>query len=84
MCDGESDCTSPRDITLPPLVVVVVNWNGRRHLADCLGSLALCGYPSLQVVLVDNGSQDGSVEFVRSPHLLATGTPPKRLLEESV
>jgi GT2 family glycosyltransferase len=47
------------------LVVVIVNWNGRHHLPDCLGSLAVCGYQPLQVVLVDNGSSDGSVAYVR-------------------
>jgi GT2 family glycosyltransferase len=46
-------------------VVVVVNWNGRRHLADCFGSLERCGYRPLRVVMVDNGSEDDSVAFTR-------------------
>jgi GT2 family glycosyltransferase len=45
--------------------VVVVNWNGRDDLADCLRSLTDSGYPSLRIILVDNASADDSVTFVR-------------------
>ena len=45
--------------------MVVVNWNGRRYLEDCLGSLREAGYPGLRVILVDNGSEDDSVEWTR-------------------
>jgi hypothetical protein len=49
-----------------PLVsVIVVNWNGRRFLEDCLDSLAHQTYGNLEVVLVDNGSKDGSIDFVK-------------------
>ncbi len=44
---------------------VVVNWNGREHLEVCLGSL-LRQRASLEVILVDNASTDGSVEHVRT------------------
>ena len=44
--------------------VVVVNWNGRRWLADCLRSIEAQQEP-VEVVLVDNASTDGSVEYVR-------------------
>ena len=45
--------------------MVVVNWNGREVLPDCLGSLAASGYPQLRLILVDNASQDDSVAYVR-------------------
>lgn len=54
------------DRALPPLTVVVVNWNGRHLLADCLRSLLGNGYAPLEIILVDNGSTDGSVRHVRS------------------
>jgi GT2 family glycosyltransferase len=44
--------------------IIVLNWNGRRHLQDCLGSLSHNDYPNYKVLLVDNNSQDGSVYFV--------------------
>jgi GT2 family glycosyltransferase len=50
----------------PRASVLIVNWNGRAHLADCLDSLAGQVFTDFEVVLVDNGSRDGSVEFVRS------------------
>lgn len=49
----------------PSLCVVVVNWNGRQVLEDCLGSLAESGYPGLRILLVDNASTDTSVAYVR-------------------
>ena len=49
-----------------PLVsVVVVNWNGRPYVADCLASLARQTYPHVEIVVVDNGSTDGSLELLR-------------------
>lgn len=53
---------------LPPLVVVVVNWNGQADLRDCLGSLRDSRYPGLRVVMVDNGSTDMSVPWTRRHH----------------
>lgn len=48
-----------------PLVsVLTVNYNGREHLEECLGSLLAQTYPRLEIVLVDNGSRDGSAEYV--------------------
>jgi GT2 family glycosyltransferase len=44
--------------------VVIPNWNGREHLDVCLRSLRDQTYKDFEVVVVDNGSRDGSVEFV--------------------
>ncbi len=46
--------------------VVVVNFNGKRFLDDCLSSLAAQTYMEYEVIVVDNASQDGSVEHIRS------------------
>ncbi len=49
----------------PPLVVaIVLNWNGRDLTLDCLASLRRQTYPALQIVVVDNGSSDGSVAAI--------------------
>lgn len=47
--------------------VLVVNYNGRRFLEDCLRSLKQQSLerPKFEIILIDNGSVDGSVEFVR-------------------
>jgi len=45
--------------------VIVLNWNGRIHLKECLDSLRYQTYKDFEVIFVDNGSTDNSVEFVR-------------------
>ncbi|MDQ6678892.1 MAG: glycosyltransferase [Acidobacteriota bacterium] len=47
--------------------VVIPNWNGRDLLAKYLPSVteAMAGNPSNEILVVDNGSHDGSAEFVR-------------------
>lgn len=45
------------------LAVIIPNWNGREFLQDCLVSLYNQTYPDFEVILVDNGSADGSVVF---------------------
>jgi len=49
----------------PKAVVIVINHNGRIWLRRCLSSVAKSDYPNLEVYLVDNGSQDGSIEYAR-------------------
>ncbi len=58
------------DADLPRAAVVVLNYNGRHHLAGCFESLRGMDYPAdkLSVVLVDNGSTDGSLEVMRADH----------------
>lgn len=58
-------------------IVIVVNWNGKRFLDDCLTALERQTYPNFGVILVDNGSTDGSVEFVRErfPRVDILGLP---------
>ncbi len=48
--------------------VVVPNWNGRRWLPDCLMAIAGQRQPAGEVIVVDNGSEDGSLEYLRREH----------------
>jgi len=50
----------------PRVYIVVVNWNGWQHTVRCLKSLQALDYPDNQVVTVDNGSHDDSVERIRA------------------
>lgn len=49
----------------PRVSVVIVNWNGLRHLAECFDALAAQIFEDFETILVDNGSTDGSVSFVQ-------------------
>jgi GT2 family glycosyltransferase len=49
---------------MPAISVVIANWNGRHHLADCLPALAEQSLAPTEVIVVDNGSSDGSQEWL--------------------
>jgi GT2 family glycosyltransferase len=44
--------------------IIIPNWNGERFLNTCLGSLRRQSLDNFEILLVDNGSTDGSVSFV--------------------
>ena len=50
----------------PRVICVLVNWNGWQDTLVCLTSLRAQDYPHLQVIVVDNGSTDASVERIRT------------------
>lgn len=45
--------------------VVILNWNGEKHLKEFLGSVALYTSDGIDIIVADNGSNDGSLKFVR-------------------
>lgn len=52
---------------LPPfLSVIVPNLNGKLHLPDLFAALARQTFTDFEVILADDGSTDGSVEFVEA------------------
>ena len=65
-----------------PVTVAIVNWNGRHLLEECLPSVFALEYPSdaLECVVVDNGSSDGSVDWLRScwPQVRVVAHPDNR------
>lgn len=66
----------------PTISVVVVNWNRRDLLRACLNSLARQSHPSFEVIVVDNGSDDGSQALVKE---IATNYPSSlRLIANTV
>ena len=76
---------SPPIQAVPPpaqIRVVVVNWNRRELLRACLASLASQTHESFEVVVVDNGSNDGSAELVRG--LSREFPAPLRLVQNRV
>jgi len=52
------------DNETPLVVVVIANWNLRKELLECLGSLYETDHPHMHVIVVDNNSSDDSVASV--------------------
>lgn len=49
----------------PKVVVATLTWNQKADVLECLSTLVKLDYPNYEIVVVDNGSQDGTVEAVR-------------------
>lgn len=45
--------------------VIIPNWNGMKYLEICLNSLRKQTFREFETIIVDNGSTDGSVEFIK-------------------
>ncbi|MCX6639262.1 MAG: glycosyltransferase family 2 protein [bacterium] len=55
--------------SFPKVAIVVVNWNRRTLTLECLDSLKSLTYPNYRIMVVDNGSSDGSVEAIERNYL---------------
>ena len=49
----------------PKVSIITINWNGKEDTAECLESVKRLDYPNYEIIVVDNASTDGSVEFLR-------------------
>jgi len=63
-----SRLTPSRAPSSAAVTVVIPNWNGKDLLAKYIPSVctALAGNPANQILVVDNGSTDGSADFLRA------------------
>ena len=57
--------TGEDNVNYPLVSVIIVNYNGKMLLKQCLPSLLQTDYPSCEIIVVDNSSVDGSTKFVR-------------------
>jgi GT2 family glycosyltransferase len=60
---------------MPPVTIVILNWNGRHWLETFLPAVRQTTYPDHEILVVDNASTDDSCAWLRSHH------PEVRLLE---
>jgi len=45
--------------------IIIVNWNGMSVLPDCLAGIDNQSYTDHDTIVVDNGSTDGSIRFIK-------------------
>lgn len=53
-------------IKKPLVSIIIINWNGGDVFKNCLKSLYKIDYPNWELIVVDNGSVDGSDGFIKS------------------
>jgi GT2 family glycosyltransferase len=50
----------------PKVVIITLNWNGQKYLSGCLESLLKIDYQNFKIIVVENGSNDGSKEYLQN------------------
>lgn len=48
------------------VAIIILNWNGWQDTIECLESLQRISYPNYRIIVVDNGSTNGSVEKIKA------------------
>lgn len=56
------------NILTPSVAIILVNWNSYEVTNDCILSLKKTSYPDFKIILVDNGSADGSGQKLEQQH----------------
>ena len=49
----------------PRVSIVIQNWNGEDHIKDCLESVFKQDYKNIEVIVVDSGSKDRSLDIIK-------------------
>ena len=52
--------------SLPLVSIIIVNYNGRNLVANCIESILKNNYSNYEIIVVDNASSDGTISFLRS------------------
>ena len=52
-------------VGMPPVYIIIVTWNSMKYIPGLFSSLYKMSYKDFRIVLVDNGSSDNVVEWVK-------------------
>ncbi len=50
----------------PKIAIIILNWNSWKNTLECLESIYQIDYPKYEIILVDNGSKDASIQKIES------------------
>jgi GT2 family glycosyltransferase len=50
------------------IAIIILNWNGKYDTCECIESVQKLNYSNYKIIIVDNGSEDDSVRFLRQKY----------------
>ena len=53
---------------MPKISVIILNFNGKKFLETCLNSVLAQDYDNFEIILIENGSTDGSKEYLKEKY----------------
>lgn len=56
-------CEKNTSIKLPKISVIIPIYNAKRYINRCINSICIQDYPNIEVIIIDDGSKDGSSEI---------------------
>ncbi|MDH5510808.1 MAG: glycosyltransferase family 2 protein [Nitrospinota bacterium] len=65
MITGQEALADNNGTAEPRITISIVNWNGMEYLPACLGSLREQTFKDFRIIIVDNGSSDGSIQWLK-------------------
>jgi len=63
---GSIEIKKEERIKWPKVAIIILNWNGWEDTIECLESVFRNTYQNYQVIVVDNGSTNGSIEKIKA------------------
>jgi len=64
--NGKMEENNFEKFAVPKVAIIILNWNGWKDTIECLESVFRNIYPNYQVIVIDNGSTNGSMEKIKS------------------
>ena len=55
-------------INTPKIAVIILNWNGKYDTCECIESVQKLDYQRYKIIVVDNGSEDDSVQYLKQKY----------------
>ena len=77
--DAFREIPFPLQVCWPPISIVVCTHNGARTISECCEGLRRISYPKFEVIVVDDGSTDGSAAIAREYGFRVISTPNRGL-----